>query len=100
MAELNDQSIKNLIKLSRIDCTEEEQASLLKDLRKILAYVEQLAEVNTTNVKPCYQVLEEMFNVSREDIVGDILPRASFLANAPSQVSGMIRVPPVLKHQE
>lgn len=97
MANLNKESIKSLIQLSRIDCTEEEQAALLVDLEKILAYIEQLQEIDTENVRPCNHVLEGMANVMREDVVGAILPRDLFLSNAPSQIGGMIRVPPVMK---
>lgn len=97
MAKLTKESIKSLIQLSRIDCTEEEQDALLNELGKILAYIEQLDEVDTENVQPCNQVLEGMANVMRDDAVGAILPRDLFLNNAPSQIGGMIRVPPVMK---
>lgn len=99
MAKLTRESIKNLAKLSRIHCTAEEEESLLKDLDKILQYVEQLNEVNTKDVTPCYQVLEGMGNVFREDEVKDLLSRELFLANAPDQIGGMIRVPPVLQQE-
>ncbi len=89
--------IKSLITLSRIDCTEEEQENLLKDLEKILGYVELLKEIDTTHVAPCNHVLEGINNVMREDTVGETMPRETFLANAPAQIGGMIRVPPVIK---
>ncbi len=99
MDRINKETIKNLIKLSRIDCNEEEQVALENDLQKILNYFEELQEINTENVSPCNQVLEGMANVMREDTVGQILPREVFLANAPAQIGGMIKVPPVLKQQ-
>lgn len=94
---LNKETLKNLTQLSRIRCTEEEEKALLKDLQSILDYVEELKQVDTENVKPCNQVLEEVSNVSREDTVGPTLSRKTFLDNSPSQVSGMIRVPLVIK---
>lgn len=97
MSKLNKESIKSLIQLSRIDCSEEEQAALLQDLAKILAYIEQLQEIDTENVPPCNQVLAGMSNVMRDDVVGETLSRDVFLSNAPSQIGGMIRVPPVMK---
>jgi aspartyl-tRNA(Asn)/glutamyl-tRNA(Gln) amidotransferase subunit C len=97
MAKLDKETIKKLTRLCRIDCTEEEQDSLLKDLEQILAYIEQLQEVNTDNVPPCNHVLENMANVTREDVVGDVLDREAFLANASSHIGGLIRVPPVFK---
>lgn len=97
MTDLNKQTIQNLIGLCRINCSEKEQESLLLDLEKILNYFEQLQEIDTKDVAPCYHVLEEACNVMREDVVGETLPRELFLANAPSQIGGMIRVPPVIK---
>lgn len=97
MAQLDKQAIAKLTKLSRIDCSEEEQEALLKDLKKILNYVEQLQEVDTENVPPCNHVLADMFNVTREDEIGSTLSREEFLSNAAAHVGGLIRVPPVLK---
>lgn len=99
MGTLNKESIQELTRLCRIDCTEEEQESLLNDLEKILAYFEQLEQIDTDNVPPCNHVLEAMSNVMREDIVGEVLNRDAFLNNAPSHVGGMIRVPPVIKQK-
>jgi aspartyl-tRNA(Asn)/glutamyl-tRNA(Gln) amidotransferase subunit C len=99
MANLDKETLKNLTKLSRIDCTEEEQDALLVDLKKILSYVEQLTEVNVDNVPPCNHVLEDIVNVTREDVVGKTLSREAFLSNAPSQVGGMIKVPTVIKQK-
>lgn len=97
MANLDKETIKKLTRLCRIDCTEEEQDALLIDLKKILEYIEQLQEIDTENVPPCNQVLDNMANVTREDVVGQTLDRDFFLANAPSHTAGMVRVPPVMK---
>lgn len=97
MADLNKQTIKSLTQLSRIKCTEEEEEALLNDLKKILDYVTQMSEVDTTDVLPCNHVLASVCNVTREDIVGETMPREVFLANAPSHIGGLIKVPPVIK---
>ena len=97
MTKLDKETIQQLTRLCRIDCTEEEQESLLKDLKKILTYIEQLQQINTENIPPCNHVLEDMTNVMREDSVGEVLDREKFLSNAPSHIGGMIRVPPVIK---
>lgn len=97
MADLDKETLKKLTQLSRIECTEEEQEGLLEDLKKILKYVDQLSELDVTDVKPTNHILEDMVNVLREDEVGETLPRDVFLGNAPSQVGGMVKVPPVIK---
>lgn len=95
---IDNNTIKHLSKLSRIDCTEEDCNIILKDLSSILNYVTLLDEVDTEGVAPCNHVLEDFVNVMREDEVGPILSRDVFLSNAPSQIGGMIRVPQVLKN--
>lgn len=97
MPQFNRETIEELSELCRIECSQEEQQKFLNDLRGIFAYFEGLNEVNTDNVRPLNHVLESMVNVEREDTVHDLLPRQVFLDNAPSSISGMIKVPPVMK---
>lgn len=95
MSKLTAEEIKHLASLCRIDCTEEERASLLHDLKKILDYVEQLSSVDTQNVEPCKNVLEE-HQSSRKDIVGPVLEKELFLSNASESQDDSIRVPSVI----
>jgi aspartyl-tRNA(Asn)/glutamyl-tRNA(Gln) amidotransferase subunit C len=94
---MDEEELSKLIKLCRIEYTEEEKKALLQHLAKILKYVELLKEVDTEGVEPCCRVSENLTNVLRDDEVGETLPRELFLANAPAHVGGMIRVPPVIK---
>lgn len=98
MANFDHQTLEHLKRLCKIDCTDEENEDILSSLRRVLDYVEQLKEVNTEHTKTCRYVLRGMLKVTlRQDIVTDLLPREEFLANAPDQIGGMIRVPPILK---
>ncbi len=99
MSDLNKKTVHYLADLSRIHCTEEEEEQILEKLKKIVDYVELLQEVDTENVPPCTNVHQEMHNVMRKDeVVSDrILPRERLLDNAPDKISGMIKVPPVIK---
>lgn len=98
---MDHETLRHLKKLCRIECTPEEEADLLQGLKRALEHVEQLKEVDTSNVTPCRFVLRGMLkNRTRDDVVRDILPREKFLANAPDQIGGMIRVPPIMKPPE
>lgn len=97
MTKLDKETIHQLTQLCRIECSEEEQASLSEDLQKIFESFEKLQLINTDGVPPCNQVLENMVNAMREDEVAEVLDRETFLANAPSQIGNMVRVPPVMK---
>lgn len=97
MSQLTEETIKKLTELSRIDCSPEEQASILKDLESIIGYMTLLNELDTSDVLPCNYVIPRNTNVTRKDVIGETLPRSKFLENAPSHTGGMIRVPPVIK---
>jgi aspartyl-tRNA(Asn)/glutamyl-tRNA(Gln) amidotransferase subunit C len=97
MEEFNEKELEKLAKLCRIACTEEEKKALHSHIAGVLKYMEQLKEVATEGVEPCYRVQETQSCEMRHDEVGDLLSTEKFLANAPAHVGGMIRVPPVIK---
>jgi aspartyl-tRNA(Asn)/glutamyl-tRNA(Gln) amidotransferase subunit C len=100
MSNFDKSSLENLEKLCRIKCTEDENVEILKDLKKILDYIEELEEVDTEGVKPCNSVLGKIAqNVFREDEIGQTLSREEFLENAPDKIGGMIRVPAIFKSE-
>jgi aspartyl-tRNA(Asn)/glutamyl-tRNA(Gln) amidotransferase subunit C len=98
MSNFSLEDFHQLAKLCRIDCPQAEQEALMKSLARVLQYVEQLKEVPTEGVRTCSYVLRNMLNNKmREDTVADLLAREELLNNAPDQIGGMIRTPPVLK---
>jgi len=97
MANINEATIDSLVELSRIRCSPEERKRLTHDLQKILAYIDQLNELDTDGVEPCCHVLEGTTNVFRPDLVGKILSRKTFLDNSPQHTGGLVRVPTVIK---
>lgn len=97
MKEFNQDQISHLAKLCRIECSDEEKQQLGKNLFQILAYIEQLNELDTADVPPCTHVLETLKNVLRKDEVGETIDREKLLENSGSHVGGMVRVPPIIK---
>ncbi|HEY4255389.1 MAG TPA: Asp-tRNA(Asn)/Glu-tRNA(Gln) amidotransferase subunit GatC [Chlamydiales bacterium] len=92
------QDLEHLKKLCRLECSPQEEEKLLVSLQNVLSYIEELKEVNTDNVAPCNDVLRSISKQAlREDVPGHLFPREQFLSNAPDQIGGMVRVPPVLK---
>jgi aspartyl-tRNA(Asn)/glutamyl-tRNA(Gln) amidotransferase subunit C len=100
MSDFDEKELSKLMKLCRVHCSEEEKRKLLANLKKILVHFTHLQEIDTEGVEPCNHVFGTMQNVMRQDITGDVLSREKFLANAPSHVGGMIKVPPVIKFTE
>ena len=97
MSHFDEETLRNLEKLSMIRLTKTEEKEFVKSLKQIVDYVEKLFEVDTENVMPCHYVLMNMQkNVFREDIEEKVLSRDKFLENAPDKVAGMIKVPSVI----
>ena len=97
MQEFDKDTLVQLAKLCRINCTDEELEVLLKNLQSILGYMDQLREVDTEDVPVCNHVSEFMGSFMREDEVSALLDSETFLKNSPSRVGRMVRVPTVIK---
>ena len=94
--ETDCETIKHLADLSSFSLSDEEIASLGKDLNGIINYISQLNELDTDNVEPTYQVFE-MENVWREDeIASQDANREQLLALTKEEKDHQIKVPKVL----
>jgi aspartyl-tRNA(Asn)/glutamyl-tRNA(Gln) amidotransferase subunit C len=97
MSDLNEDLIKKLSSLSRIELKEDEVPSFCATIKQIIEYFGQLNEVDLSDLSPYSHVEAQGVGSLREDESGPGLKRELFLANAPDQIGGMIRVPPILK---
>ena len=78
--------------LSQISLTEEEKQETAGELKKILAYMEKLEELDTDGVEHMSQVFPVQ-NVFREDIVEREEKWEALLENAPQKKEGQYLVP-------
>jgi aspartyl-tRNA(Asn)/glutamyl-tRNA(Gln) amidotransferase subunit C len=69
---------------------------LVREMGDILAYMDQLNELNTDAVEPMMHAME-MTNVFREDVVKPSLPREEALKNAPVHDGEYFIVPIILE---
>ena len=99
MSNFDDSELDRLALLCRMEYTREEKERLRKSLAGIIAYFDELKNVNLEGIFPCDHILENLLTPLREDEVGEILPRDEFLAGAPAHAAGMIRVPPIIKFE-
>ena len=87
-----DETMEYLEILSQISLTEEEKQETAGELKKILAYMEKLEELDTDGVEPMSHVFP-IHNVFREDTVENTDEHEKMLANAPSAKDGAFKVP-------
>lgn len=94
--DINCETIEHLASLSNFSLSDDEKASLSKDLQNIIKYISQLDELNTDNVEPTYQVFE-MENIWRDDeIIKQDANREELLAMTKEEKDNQIKVPKVL----
>ncbi|HLR03326.1 MAG TPA: Asp-tRNA(Asn)/Glu-tRNA(Gln) amidotransferase subunit GatC [Virgibacillus sp.] len=96
MAKMSKDQVKHVAELARLNVTDDEVAMFEEQLSDIIAYVEKLNEVDTTDVKPTTHVLE-MTNVMRKDKTEKGLTQEEALGNAPSKQDGQFKVPSILE---
>ncbi len=87
--------VENIARLAKLSFSEEEIEEFTEQFNQILAYVEKLNELDTTEVPPTYHVLD-LSNVMRPDKVRPWLTQEEALANAPKKKSGFFSVPKVI----
>jgi len=93
---LDKAAVARIATLARIKLPEAEQGALAQELTGILAWVEQLNEVDTAGVEPMSSVAA-MGLPMRQDVVTDGNCRDRILANAPEAADGFFVVPKVVE---
>ncbi len=96
---ITEADIKKIAALAHLEMTDEEVHTLAPQVASIVAYVEQLNELDTSSIEPATGGLtleHEHTNASREDAVRPSLGQKLALDQAPDPASGHFRVPKVL----
>lgn len=96
MASIPDLNIDHVAELARLTLTPEEKAEFSRQLGDVLAYIEQLKQVDISQVEPTAHVFP-MHNVWAEDAPAPGLPVEAALRNAPARRDNMIVVPVVVE---
>ncbi|MFI4988420.1 MAG: Asp-tRNA(Asn)/Glu-tRNA(Gln) amidotransferase subunit GatC [Alphaproteobacteria bacterium] len=89
-------TVRKIARLAHIKLKEEEVAPLARELSGILAWIEQLDEVDTTEVAPLASTVNAKLPW-RKDAVADGGYREKILRNAPEAVEGFFAVPKVIE---
>jgi len=94
--EVSDKMIDNLAHLARLRFNEEEKASIKTDLQKMIAFVEQLKEIDTTGIEPLLH-MSDTANILRDDLIQGSVSAREALLNAPLKDAQFFKVPKVIK---
>ena len=90
------QEVEHIAQLAMLNLSPVEKEKFTRQLNLILEYMEQLNQVDTTNVEPMSHPLG-LTNVFREDEIVPSLPVEESLKNAPDKSGKYFRVPKVIQ---
>ena len=89
-------TVRKVASLARIHEPEDGLEALAAELSGIIAWIEQLAEVDTDGVEPMTSVVDAKLPL-RADVVADGGDASKVLANAPKSANGFFVVPKVVE---
>ncbi len=89
---ISDETMEYVAILAKLELSEEERRQAKQDMEKMLDYIDQLNELDTSGVEPMSHVLPVQ-NVFREDVVTNGDERDKILKNAPEEKNGAFVVP-------
>lgn len=93
---INKETLEKIAHLARLEFDEKSEEKMLKDMNKMLSFVEKLQELDTDNVEPLQAMSFEVNQLS-EDKVKEHLAREKGLKNAPKKDQEYFRVPKVIE---
>jgi aspartyl-tRNA(Asn)/glutamyl-tRNA(Gln) amidotransferase subunit C len=88
--------VKYVAHLARLSLTPEEEQKFGAQLGQVLAYIDQLKEVDVSQVEPMAHAVP-LVNVTRPDAVRSTLPHDEAMRNAPAQANGLFQVPKIIE---
>jgi aspartyl-tRNA(Asn)/glutamyl-tRNA(Gln) amidotransferase subunit C len=92
---LDQAQVQKVAHLARLDLSPQEVEKFTSQLGSILDYVEQLSELDVTDVAPTTRAID-VSNVLRADQLTPFPARAEILAVAPDSDGDFVRVPKIV----
>ena len=92
---IDSEQVRKVANLARLELTADEEAQFTTQLGSILDYIEQLNQLDVTNVVPTTRAID-VSNITREDILQPYPDREAILNSAPQQEGDFFRVPKIL----
>lgn len=92
---IDEKTVDKLADLAKLEFDEASRKDIVKDLNRIVSFVEKLNEIDTSSVAPLIY-LSDSTNVMRNDEVKQVITQAEALKNAPEKDSDYIKAPKVI----
>lgn len=96
---IDRQQVQKVALLARLELTPQEEERFTTQLGSILEYVEQLNQVDVSDVPPTTRAID-VSNVTRKDELQPYPEREAILNSAPEQEGEFFKVPKILNSNE
>jgi len=96
MKTLTRNQILHLAKLANLTLSEAEIKLYQKQLTDILNHINQLKQINTKSIKPTYQVIDHLENITHPDKIKKSFSQKQALSQAKNTKNGYFTVPKIL----
>lgn len=93
--KIDTSTVDKIAKLARLEIAPEEKESVIKDMSRILSFMEKLNELDTTGVEPLVYMNAE-WNIARNDVVKEVITHEEALQNAPDHDADYFKIPKVI----
>lgn len=93
--QIDSKTVDKLAELAKLEFDENSKQEIIKDLNRIVSFVEKLNELDTSNIEPLVYLTEDT-NIMREDEVKQVISQQEALKNAPKKDSDYIKLPKVI----
>lgn len=94
---IDEKTVRKVARLARLALPEERVKPMADELNGIMAWIEQLNEVDIEGVEPMTSAVESVRLPMRDDMVTDGDDPLRVLANAPKAEDGFFVVPKVVE---
>lgn len=94
--KINIDTVDKIAHLARLEFENEGKEQIMKDMNNMLAFIDKLNELDTTNVEPLIYMSDEV-NVLREDVITQEITQQEGLKNAPKRDSDYFKVPKMIE---
>lgn len=92
---VSQDEVRHLAKLCKLTLTTEEEQLFTRQMGEILAHIDTLSQIETSDVEPLYNPLDEVARL-REDQTENLRSRSEILANAPKSDGKYFIVPRIV----
>ena len=93
--KIDIKTVDEIAHLARLEFSDDAKPEMLKDMNRMLAFVDKLNELDTEHVEPLIYLTTEKGEM-RDDVVHVTVTQAEALKNAPRKDSDYFKVPKVI----